>query len=1315
MPESFKVSIKADLTDLDAKIKEGRKKINAFKLKANTEAEVKIKVDIANLQRQLADARQRLRQFRKEGNKEAEIKTRVEIQDLQKKITTGKKVLRDLQGEVKRTEKSFFSLNGIVKDAIKAFAGFEVIRRTFGLFNDAFDAAVSFESAFAGVRKTVDATEAEFQDLAKAFRQLAKDIPVPVEQLARIGELAGQLGIAKEDIIDFTETIAKIAVTTNLSEEQAATSFARIANIFQEPTDKVENLASAVVALGNNFATTESEIVNFATRIAGTGAVVGLSTKDIVAIGTAFTSVGVEAEAGGTAVQKSLLAINDAVAKGGEDLNNFASVAGVSAKDFSELWKSEPVKAFDLFVKGLGNSGDQATAILDELVAGDTRLARAFLSLSQAGDLLTRTIDTSNEAFAENTALSKEAEDRFNTTESQLIDLKGTWNDIAIAVGDFIKKAVLPLLKFLTELGEDLILGTKNLGGFATAVKGAGIAIATYFGINLFKKISQAVIGLAGSFTSLSINATRAATATKAMNTVSKTSLFSIKSLTSAFAFLTNPVTLAAAAVGILAAGFLSAKAEAKELQIATENLGDSLAEIGNQSLGASQISSDIDALVNNILDSTDKIKELNEGFPGAEEFEEIRLEYEKQGISILELREAYVQYLESLGATQEQIDGVTESLGFFRDEIPPTSDDLKTMEEAAVEAAKGFDKLATKFKKNVDALVNEGVDLSDAIESTKDNMADDFEEISADGEEMTQNLLQSLVLAAAETEGLGAAFTTGYETGLTRSDVLSALEQAGFEITNPILGQLLSAAIEAGDRGEVAALLWAAGIDKEAAAGALSAQNLADFVTTTLANNAGNASAAGQTVGSASIGGVIQGIKNKFPQLQSAFKAVLNVLQSASKIGGINLPIIGNLGKFSTLANNAQEILSSLNQAQSAINKVSSAPIVSGGGGRGGGGGGGGGKAKDALREVEKAAKEAERQAESAEKAVEGFNDEIERTAIEAEKVEQKVRDFYSDIVNDIDKAREAQEKLNTEFEGFKQEETVDFVREAGGQAFELDEKSKEVQEEINELLKEEEKDLERIKELQSDLAAIQEERAQISNFVSGITPDFTDAEGNIVDLAQIFEESFRQAGLSDFEQAKIAFEEKIRLKEEEVQAEIAKQQKIIDIQSRFLELQTSNEQDAIAARERLLAIATGEEVLTAEERQNALKELGFGDLSNQEQLDLLKQTQQAETLELEKEAVIAKEEELLQAKKDFFKLAEDAHVESVDNMIDKTNDLIETIKTAQIEQAKLNALRSSSGGGGGSTTNISVTNNNASNVDAEAANDSLINKLNQ
>ena len=308
-------------------------------------------------------------------------------------------------------------------------------------------AAIEFESSFAGVRKTVDATEKQFDELAQGFRDLSREIPVSTTELNNIGEAAGQLGIKTENILGFTRVVADLGATTNLTSDQAATAFARIANITGLAQDDFDKLGSSLVDLGNNFATTEAEIVQFSLRMAGAGELAGLTEADILAIGAAMSSVGVEAQAGGTAVQKVLLGITQAVADGNEDLQVFADTAGMSAQQFATAFREDAAGAFTAFVEGLGEQGDKAFGTLEELGLQDQRLIRSFLSLANAGDLLANTIDTSNRAFEENTALAEEAAKRYGTTASQMTLFFNAVTDLRIEIGEALIPALTTMLE----------------------------------------------------------------------------------------------------------------------------------------------------------------------------------------------------------------------------------------------------------------------------------------------------------------------------------------------------------------------------------------------------------------------------------------------------------------------------------------------------------------------------------------------------------------------------------------------------------------------------------------------------------------------------------------------------------------------------------------------------------------------------------------------------------------------------------------------------------------------------------------------------
>lgn len=297
----------------------------------------------------------------------------------------------------------------------------------------ALKAEIDFESAFAGVRKTVDATETEYAELEEAIKNMALEIPSATDDLAGVMEIAGQLGILKENLAEYTRTIVDLDNTTNLSAEEGASQIAQFANVTGMAQGEVRNFGSAIVALGNNFATTESDILNMATRLGAAGTQIGLSEAQILGFATALSSVGLEAEAGGTAFSKAMIKMQVAVETGNESLAEFARVSGMTVEAFTSLWNSNPAAAVESFIVGLSDMNEEGISsivTLQELGFKEVRLRDTLLRASNASELFARAQGMANTAWEENTALADEAAVRYETMQSQLQILK---NRVTIA------------------------------------------------------------------------------------------------------------------------------------------------------------------------------------------------------------------------------------------------------------------------------------------------------------------------------------------------------------------------------------------------------------------------------------------------------------------------------------------------------------------------------------------------------------------------------------------------------------------------------------------------------------------------------------------------------------------------------------------------------------------------------------------------------------------------------------------------------------------------------------------------------------------
>ena len=400
-----------------------------------------------------------------------------------------------LRKGLKDAEPAFSSLEKTAKSTFKAVSTDAVAAGT--ATAAALGAAVAkgseFESAFAGVKKTVNATDTQLQEMRDDIRQMATEMPKTAAGLSEIEESAGQLGIQTDNITLFTRTMADMEVATNLTSDEAATDFAKFANITNMHQKYFDRLGSSVVALGNNMATTESDTVAMGMRIAAAGTQVKLSQADIMAYAASLSSVGIEAEAGGSAFSKMLVNMQLA-AETGKGLSGYAKTAGMSEQEFQTAFKNSPTTAINAFLAGLNDTernGKSAIAVLNDMGIKETRLRDTLLRAANASDLFADALQISNSAWEENTALANEAEQRYSTFESQIDILQNKLTDVGIGTYDAMKPMLTEGIGLANEFmdsmigQEDAIAGvmesaTKKMPTFVREAKEAGEAIGEF-------------------------------------------------------------------------------------------------------------------------------------------------------------------------------------------------------------------------------------------------------------------------------------------------------------------------------------------------------------------------------------------------------------------------------------------------------------------------------------------------------------------------------------------------------------------------------------------------------------------------------------------------------------------------------------------------------------------------------------------------------------------------------------------------------------------------------------------------------------------
>lgn len=356
--------------------------------------------------------------------------------------------------------------------------------------------AMDFESSFAGVKKTTDATKEEFAALSQGLRDLAQEVPVSVNELNKIAETGGALGVAKESLVEFTKVIAMVATSSNLTADNAANSFARIGNVMGLTAKDFGRMGAAVIDLGNKGASTETDITEMAMRIAGAANAIGMSARDVLALAAAMSDVGIEAEMGGSAISRLMIKIAADVNTGSEDIKNWADIAGVSADKFAQSFKTDPAAAIDAFVQGLARvkaEGGDLFGTLESLDIKEIRLRDTVLRLAGAKDGLAKSLENARTAWDQNTALTTEAGKRYETSASQLQIFQNRLSDTQITLGT----ALIPVLMQALDLAEPMIQMLKSWAdGFAALDPTTQTFIAAVTGLSAV--LYPAILALAG-------------------------------------------------------------------------------------------------------------------------------------------------------------------------------------------------------------------------------------------------------------------------------------------------------------------------------------------------------------------------------------------------------------------------------------------------------------------------------------------------------------------------------------------------------------------------------------------------------------------------------------------------------------------------------------------------------------------------------------------------------------------------------------------------------------------------------------------------
>lgn len=719
-------------------------------------------------------------------------------------------------------------------------------------------AAMDWETAWAGVTKTVDGSPEQMDALEASLRGLAKTLPATHEEIAGVAEAAGQLGVKREDVAGFTKTMIDLGETTNLTAEEAATSIAQISNVMgtmeREGSKGVERFSSTLVALGNAGASTEAEILDMAQRIAGAGKLVGASESDVLALANAMASLGIESQLGGGVISRVMQRMYTDVKDGGDGLTNLAKVAGVSSKEFATAFETDPVRAVDMVVKGLGRVKDEGGNVVEtmaELGIKGTEETGVMLRLAGAGDILTDSLKLGDEAWASNSALAEEAAKRYETTESKV---KIAWNNIkdaAIEAG----AVLLPMIAGVAEGAAGL---AQAFGSLPDPIKGTltvlgGVAGVAALGAGAFLTLTPRILDSMQAFDKLAPAGGRARGAIEGVGKaagVATTAIVGFEIIKGLHNSMQAPTAslekFTQALVGIdkekSALDGIFKDIGAKEFEGDINNAGDALDKLINQDFNSAIESFGASIGVDNgMAKLADGITKADQAIASAvssgdmdlaaKGFKSIAESAEDQGVSLEQVGERFPEYLDSLRklASDSKV-ALTEQelLDWAMGNIPPKM-------EAAAAATDG----ASTAIEGAGAASEMAAEQAEAIETALEEVG-----LAADGsvtdiERWTQALFNAGLLSLSSSnasiayqaaiDGLTSSIATNgtsldinTEQGRANQSAFNGIASAAFAAMTATAGETLATQGSAAAQAQLQGSLRQSYDDLVAAAGQL-------------------------------------------------------------------------------------------------------------------------------------------------------------------------------------------------------------------------------------------------------------------------------------------------------------------------------------------------------------------------------------------------------------------------------------------------------------------------------------------------------------
>lgn len=663
--------------------------------------------------------------------------------------------------------------------------------------------AIAMDRQFADVVRTTgvytDQTGQQVSSLRNEFNQLFASLPASWSDLTDIGTLAGQLGVASENVAEFTSLVAKFATVSDVSVEQSATAFGRLSELLDVPASQFENLGSSILAVGVDSVATEGQIINTATQLASMGNFAGFSADEVFGLSAALASLGTQPELSRGVITRLFTNISEAISEGGDRLDRFGSLAGVTGKQFATAWGSDAAGALTDLLSGLGKVEEsESVAVLKELGITASRDIPTILRLAQNSDLLARSLQVAATGYSEGSALQEQYGVIAETVSAKLTVLRNNFQALVSNVGG-AGNALGPVIDLLNGMIRALNTVASNPVG------------------NLFLTFTVSAIAVAGVLSLMAGGAARVAGSMAAMMGVMNDLGGTTAKSALTFGAFTKQLSLMGPAGAAAAAGIRGVKVAlvSTGIGLALVAAGEALAFFYEKATGQG-VNLDTSGLSDAIRKDTEAAKE------GASSFAVLRGEVDSASSSASSAGRGYSTLDTYLGDVNSTLSEQNYLLG----------ENSKMWLANQIQTSESYQEFANLLANGdvASAFTNIGLNFSQVLEDTLTGNPPDLTEYKTNLETQLGNVLTTIAnLEGAVSLGTDSAAAAQLATAERSRDTIQGYISA-LDAAIPILGQFETASQDAVNKIAADDFLYGAlGIERVADSAELAAAGLDD------------------------------------------------------------------------------------------------------------------------------------------------------------------------------------------------------------------------------------------------------------------------------------------------------------------------------------------------------------------------------------------------------------------------------------------------------------------------------------------------------